>query len=105
MNEGFFEQVNADRIRERGEVNAFFNAEKEAEAARLALKCKIAQSAEAEIAPRGLPTKLQIKPDDPEDVVSCNLFNGGTLKYLRIFLYFYKTALYFLYFCYFPKCP
>ena len=67
----------------------------------MALKRKIAQSAEAEIAPRGLPTKLQIKPDDPEDVVSCNLFNGVTLKYLRNVLYFYKMVLCF---CYFPKC-
>jgi hypothetical protein len=84
VNAGFWGQVDNERIRERGEVNAFFNAEKEAEAARLALKRKIAQSAEAEIAPRGLPAKLQIKPDDPENVVSCvkTVFKLEILKYL-----------------------
>lgn len=51
------------------EGNPLLDVEKAAEATRLALKRKVAESADADIVPKNLPLKLQIKPDDPEDVV------------------------------------
>ncbi|MCO5580216.1 hypothetical protein L7F22_034082 [Adiantum nelumboides] len=65
-------KVDFDNVRDLDESseqrNALLDVEKAAEATRLALKRKIAESAEAEIVPKNLPLKLQIKPDDPEDV-------------------------------------
>ncbi|KAL8172288.1 hypothetical protein V2J09_024092 [Rumex salicifolius] len=50
-------------------VDALVVAEKQAEATKLALKRKIAQAAAvSEFQERSLPAKLQINPDDPEDV-------------------------------------
>ncbi|KAI5060437.1 hypothetical protein GOP47_0024857 [Adiantum capillus-veneris] len=66
------EEVDFDNVRDIDqsgeEGNALLDVEKAAEATRLALKRKIAESADAEIVPKNLPLKLQIKPDDPEDV-------------------------------------
>ncbi|KAH7431802.1 hypothetical protein KP509_08G067100 [Ceratopteris richardii] len=66
------EEVDFDNVRKIDEDDAAANSlaavERAAEATRLALKRKIAESAELEIVPKNLPTKLQIKPDDPEEV-------------------------------------
>lgn len=70
------EEVDAENVRHlpsledqgNAEANALLEAEKEAEATRLAIKRKIAESVEVEVGPRGLPLKLRIKPEDPEDV-------------------------------------
>ncbi|MCO5589257.1 hypothetical protein L7F22_043223 [Adiantum nelumboides] len=66
------EEVDFDNVRDLDESseqrNALLDVEKAAEATRLALKRKIAESADTEIVPKNLPLKLQIKPDDPEDV-------------------------------------
>lgn len=61
---------------QEGEVDALLEAEKEAEATKLALKRKIAQAATAgsDFQSRSLPPKLRIEPEDPEDVVS--IFNS-----------------------------
>ena len=53
-----------------GTVDALREAERLAEATKLAIKRKIAQAADAEVDSRPLPPKLLINPDDPEDVVS-----------------------------------
>jgi len=44
-------------------------AEKEAEATKMAIKRKIEQAATSDFQARSLPTKLRIEPSDPEDVV------------------------------------
>lgn len=66
------EEVDFDNVRkfdpDSEERNALLDVEKAAEATRLALKRKVAESGDAEIVPKNLPLKLQIKPDDPEDV-------------------------------------
>lgn len=66
------EEVDFDNVRnidpDSEERNALLDVEKAAEATRLALKRKVAESGDAEILPKNLPLKLQIKPDDPEDV-------------------------------------
>jgi hypothetical protein len=49
-------------------ADAMLGAEQEAEATRQAIKRKIAQAADVDVIPRGLPPKLRINPDDPEDV-------------------------------------
>ncbi|CAA6660179.1 unnamed protein product [Spirodela intermedia] len=51
-----------------GAVDALGEAERVAEATKLAIKRKIAQAADAEFNSRTIPAKLQINPDDPEDV-------------------------------------
>lgn len=70
--------MDPDNVRplEEGGVDALLEAEKEAEATKLALKRKIAQAATADvdIQSRSLPAKLRIEPEDPEDVVSKLLF-------------------------------
>ncbi|KAL3685329.1 hypothetical protein R1sor_003351 [Riccia sorocarpa] len=48
--------------------DALLEAEKEAEATKLALKRKIAQAADIDVMPRDLPAKLRIHPEDPEDL-------------------------------------
>jgi survival-of-motor-neuron-related-splicing factor 30 len=66
------EEVDPDNVREIEEeaVDALGEAEKEAEATKLALKRKIAQAAnsDADFQSRTLPAKLRIEPNDPEDV-------------------------------------
>ncbi|KAF6135262.1 hypothetical protein GIB67_037346 [Kingdonia uniflora] len=64
------EEVDPDNVRpiEEGEVNALLEAEKGAEATKLAIKRKIAQASVVEFESRSLPAKLRIEPDDPEDV-------------------------------------
>lgn len=56
---------------QEGAVDTILEAEKEAEATKLALKRKIAQaaSADTEFQSRSLPAKLRIEPEDSEDVV------------------------------------
>ena len=51
-------------------ADALGQAEKEAEATKMALKRKIEQAATSDYQIRSLPTKLKIDPNDPEDVVS-----------------------------------
>lgn len=69
---GNTEEVDFDNVRRKDlgeeEGNSLHDVEKAAEATRLALKRKVAESADADIVPKNLPVKLQIKPDDPEDV-------------------------------------
>ncbi len=71
-------EVKADlEINMDANADAMLGAEQEAEATRQAIKRKIAQAADVDVIPRGLPPKLRINPDDPEDVVialSPNLF-------------------------------
>lgn len=45
-------------------------AEREAEAARQAIKRKVMEAATTEISPKEVPAKLRINPDDSEEVVS-----------------------------------
>ena len=45
-------------------------AEKEAEATKMAIKRKMEQAATSDFQARSLPAKLRIEPSDPEDVVS-----------------------------------
>lgn len=47
---------------------ALARVEREAEETKLGLKRKMAEAAKMEIAPRAIPPKLRINPDDPEDV-------------------------------------
>ncbi|XP_042483926.1 uncharacterized protein LOC122064282 [Macadamia integrifolia] len=56
------------RLIQEGEVNAFVEAERVAEATKQAIKRKIAQAATTDFQSRTLPAKLRIDPDDPEDV-------------------------------------
>lgn len=58
------------------EVNALLEAEKVAEATKLAIKRKIAQAASVDFQSRTMPAKLRINPEDPEDVVSGNPLYG-----------------------------
>lgn len=66
------EEVDPANVRalEEGVVDPLVEAEKEAEATKLALKRKIAQSATADVdfQSKTLPAKLRIEPEDPEDV-------------------------------------
>lgn len=55
------------------EEDAFLDAEKEAEATKMALKRKIAQAAQLDVMPKDLPPKLKIHPDDSEDIVCSTL--------------------------------
>lgn len=52
------------------DADIMFDAEREAEVTRLAIKQKIAEAADVDAISRDLPPKLRIKPDDSEDVVS-----------------------------------
>ena len=51
-------------------ADALRQAEKEAEATKMAIKRKIEQAATSDFQARSLPAKLRIEPSDPEDVVS-----------------------------------
>ncbi|KAL7582720.1 uncharacterized protein LOC111886146 isoform X1 [Lactuca sativa] len=66
------EEVDPANVRaiEEGIVDPLVEAEKEAEATKLALKRKIAQAATADVdfQSKSLPAKLRIEPEDPEDV-------------------------------------
>ncbi|KAL1831706.1 hypothetical protein ACET3Z_001357 [Daucus carota] len=66
------EEVDPANIRplQEGAVDTILEAEKEAEATKLALKRKIAQaaSADTDLQSRSLPAKLRIEPEDSEDV-------------------------------------
>lgn len=82
--------ANVRPLEEEG-VDALLEAEKEAEATRLALKRKIAQaaSADVDIQSRSLPAKLRIEPEDPEDVViKFSLLSFFFLFWGRHFLHF-----------------
>ncbi|KAL4556419.1 hypothetical protein LXL04_039070 [Taraxacum kok-saghyz] len=60
-----------DEEEEEGNVDPLLEAEKEAEATKLALKRKIAQAAatsDLAFQSKTLPAKLRIEPEDPEDV-------------------------------------
>ncbi|KAJ8767897.1 hypothetical protein K2173_020837 [Erythroxylum novogranatense] len=61
------EEVDPDNVRPL-EFNALVEAERAAEATKLAIKRKIAQAASADFQSKSLPSKLRIEPDDPEDV-------------------------------------
>ncbi|CAN1789238.1 hypothetical protein LINPERHAP1_LOCUS18391, partial [Linum perenne] len=61
------EEVDPDNVRPV-ETNALVEAERVAEATKLAIKRKIAQAASVDFQSRTLPAKLRIEPDDPEDV-------------------------------------
>ena len=50
-------------------ADALRQAEKEAEATKMAIKRKMEQAATSDFQARSLPTKLRIEPSDPEDVV------------------------------------
>jgi len=50
------------------DADIMFDAEREAEVTRLAIKQKIAEAADVDAISRDLPPKLRIKPDDSEDV-------------------------------------
>lgn len=56
-----------DEIRQRAQ-EALAAVEREAEATRQALKRKIAEAAQKDVAPTQIPQKLRIQPDDSEDV-------------------------------------
>jgi survival-of-motor-neuron-related-splicing factor 30 len=56
------------RLLEEEAADALRQAEKEAEATKMALKRKIEQAATSDFQARSLPTKLRIDPNDPEDV-------------------------------------
>lgn len=66
------EEVDPANVRPlpEGAVDTILEAEKEAEATKLALKRKIAQaaSADSDFQSRSLPAKLRIEPEDSEDV-------------------------------------
>ena len=66
-------QVDPDNVRPV-EFNALLEAEKVAEATKLAIKRKIAQAASVDFQSRSLPAKLRIEPDDSEDVVSAYIY-------------------------------
>lgn len=65
-------QVDPANVRslEEEAADALRQAEKEAEATKMAIKRKIEQAATSDFQMRSLPTKLRIDPNDPEDVVS-----------------------------------
>jgi hypothetical protein len=68
--------VDPANVRPLEAADALGQAEKEAEATKMALKRKIEQAATSDYQIKTLPTKLKIDPNDPEDVVSeCLLFN------------------------------
>lgn len=58
------------RLLEEEAADALRQAEKEAEATKMAIKRKIEQAATSDFQARSLPAKLRIEPSDPEDVVS-----------------------------------
>ncbi|TVU43744.1 hypothetical protein EJB05_10235 [Eragrostis curvula] len=64
------EEVDPDNVRplEEEAADALRQAEKEAEATKMALKRKIEQAATSDFQARSLPAKLRIDPNDPEDV-------------------------------------
>ncbi|KAK4769479.1 hypothetical protein SAY86_027629 [Trapa natans] len=64
------EEVDPDNVRviEKSPVNPLLEAERVAEATKQAIKQKIAHAAAVDFQPKRLPEKLQIQPDDPEDV-------------------------------------
>lgn len=64
--------MDPDNVRAMDEsaVNTLLEAERVAEATKQAIKRKIAQAATVDFQPKRLPEKLQIKSDDPDDVVS-----------------------------------
>jgi len=68
---GNSEEVDPDNVRplEEEAADALLQAEKEAEATKMAIKRKIEQAATSDFQARSLPTKLRIEPSDPEDVV------------------------------------
>jgi hypothetical protein len=68
--------VDPANVRPLEAADALGQAEKEAEATKMALKRKIEQAATSDYQIKTLPTKLKIDPNDPEDVVSeCLLFS------------------------------
>ncbi|RDX67194.1 Survival of motor neuron-related-splicing factor 30 [Mucuna pruriens] len=69
-NWGNKEEVDPANVRpiQEGTVDALLEAERVAEATKLAIKRKIAQAASIDIQSRSLPAKLRIEADDPEDV-------------------------------------
>lgn len=58
------------RLLEEEAADALRQAEKEAEATKMAIKRKIEQAATSDFQARSMPAKLRIEPSDPEDVVS-----------------------------------
>uniref|UniRef100_A0A0E0LQH7 Survival of motor neuron-related-splicing factor 30 n=1 Tax=Oryza punctata TaxID=4537 RepID=A0A0E0LQH7_ORYPU len=64
------EEVDPGNVRslEEEAADALRQAEKEAEATKMAIKRKIEQAATSDFQMRSLPTKLRIDPNDPEDV-------------------------------------
>ncbi|KAL5221002.1 hypothetical protein ABZP36_025715 [Zizania latifolia] len=64
------EEVDPANVRalEEEAADALRQAEKEAEATKVAIKRKIEQAATSDFQTRSLPTKLRIDPNDPEDV-------------------------------------
>ncbi|KAJ1255649.1 hypothetical protein BS78_07G012000 [Paspalum vaginatum] len=64
------EEVDPDNVRplEEEAADALRQAEKEAEATKMAIKRKIEQAATSDFQARSLPAKLRIEPSDPEDV-------------------------------------
>lgn len=62
------EEIQEDEMEEPLHEDTLVNAEQEAEAAKQAIKRKLAEAADHDLLPRDLPNKLKIKPDDPEDV-------------------------------------
>jgi hypothetical protein len=62
--------VDPANVRPLEAADALGQAEKEAEATKMALKRKIEQAATSDYQIKTLPTKLKIDPNDPEDVVS-----------------------------------
>ncbi|AQK51161.1 nucleic acid binding [Zea mays] len=67
---GNSEEVDPDNVRllEEEAADALGQAEKEAEATKMAIKRKIEQAATSDFQARSLPAKLRIEPSDPEDV-------------------------------------
>ncbi|KAM7265921.1 hypothetical protein ACFE04_003604 [Oxalis oulophora] len=61
------EEVDPANVREI-QYDALKEAERVAEATKLAIKRKVAQAAYVDFESRSLPAKLHIEPDDPEDV-------------------------------------
>ncbi|KAF8712641.1 hypothetical protein HU200_028398 [Digitaria exilis] len=64
------EEVDPDNVRllEEEAADALRQAEKEAEATKMAIKRKIEQAATSDFQARSLPAKFRIEPSDPEDV-------------------------------------
>lgn len=74
------------RLLDEEPANALGQAEKEAEATKMALKRKIEQAATSDYQIRSLPTKLKIDPNDPEDVVSELVFCLYLYLHVRPFI-------------------